>query len=198
MVSSSTRRPFEFVANHIVLDFVNTVNARPTFTRDDLRSSDDVADWASEAGVVSGNRQMRRDRRVDSQLATAVALREELYAVFGPIAAGGDPLGVALTSVIRRAADGVPRAEWSRGGRGYEPVWRVSSIAALCDRLADDAVQLLRSPAVLRIRACDGCGWLFIDTSRAHVRRWCSMSACGARHKMRRYHQRRANAGAPS
>jgi hypothetical protein len=34
---------------------------------------------------------------------------------------------------------------------------------------------------------CQHCRWLFLDTSRQHNRRWCSMNACGAIMKMRRY-----------
>jgi predicted RNA-binding Zn ribbon-like protein len=196
MVSTSNRRPFVLVANNMVLDFVNTVNARPAFTRDDLANFDDVAEWASAVGVLSADHRMRRGRTFEAELEAAVALREQLYGVFGPIAAGRDPRRAALASVLRRASEAIGRAEWSCGGDGFDPVWPVSSLASLCDRLADEAVQLLRSPAVLRIRACDGCGWLFLDTSRAHVRRWCSMNVCGARHKMRRYHQRRASATA--
>ncbi|HEY0521347.1 MAG TPA: ABATE domain-containing protein, partial [Ilumatobacteraceae bacterium] len=52
MSSSLGRRPFDFGANHVVLDFINTVNARPTFTRDDLRDPDDLVQWSVEAGVV--------------------------------------------------------------------------------------------------------------------------------------------------
>jgi len=39
--------------------------------------------------------------------------------------------------------------------------------------------------------------WLFIDRSRTHRRRWCSMQTCGNRHKARRHYQRikQLNAG---
>ncbi len=197
MVSSSPRRPFEFVANHIVLDFINTVNARPVYTRDDLTCAADIVDWSRAAGVVGGQL-IERCAATAAQFEAAIALREALYRVFGPIAAGQEPQRMALGSVTRRAADAIRSAEWCRHGSSYEPTWSQDSITALCDRLADHALQLLRSSAVSRIRACDGCGWMFLDTSRANARRWCSMNVCGARHKMRRYHERRGVAtGAP-
>ncbi|MGZ8649732.1 MAG: CGNR zinc finger domain-containing protein [Solirubrobacteraceae bacterium] len=37
--------------------------------------------------------------------------------------------------------------------------------------------------------------WLFIDSSRNHSRRWCTMNICGASAKMRRYRARKATAG---
>jgi len=61
--------------------------------------------------------------------------------------------------------------------------------------VAADAVRLLDDPGRLgRVTACPGrlCGWLFINASGR--RRWCSMSACGSREKMRRMYARRAAA----
>jgi predicted RNA-binding Zn ribbon-like protein len=69
-------------------------------------------------------------------------------------------------------------------------VWPAANPVALQHALIGAAMQLLCSADVHRVKACDGCGWLFLDTSRAGARRWCSMAMCGARHKMRRYHQR--------
>jgi predicted RNA-binding Zn ribbon-like protein len=36
-----------------------------------------------------------------------------------------------------------------------------------------------------------GCGWLFLDESRAGTRRWCSMGECGNRAKAHRHYLRR-------
>jgi predicted RNA-binding Zn ribbon-like protein len=46
-----------------------------------------------------------------------------------------------------------------------------------------------------RVRRCPGrdCGWLFLDASGR--RRWCSMTTCGSREKMRRMYARRRGAG---
>jgi predicted RNA-binding Zn ribbon-like protein len=41
--------------------------------------------------------------------------------------------------------------------------------------------------------AGEGCGWLFLDTSRNHLRRWCTMDECGNRAKMRRRYERVRN-----
>jgi predicted RNA-binding Zn ribbon-like protein len=192
MVSSSSRRPFEFVANHIVLDFINTVNARPIFTRDDLGCADDVVTWALAAGLaLHPSASTTVD---DSHFGAAIDLRERLYRVFGPISHGHSPPEAAIATIVRRAADAQRSATWSRGPSGYEPKWADDPVVSVCDRLGDEALQLLRSPAVHRVGSCDGCGWLFLDVSRAHARRWCSMNMCGVRSKMRRYHQRQATA----
>ena len=195
---SASGRPFEFVANHIVLDFINTVNARPIFSRDDLTCAADVVTWAHAAGVLAvpsnDADRPRHGAAVAAEFEAVVDLREQLYRVFGPIAAGHDPSGAALAAVGRRAADAIRSATWHHRESGYEPQWADDSTKSVADRLADEGVRLLRSRAVERIGACDGCGWLFLDASRAHARRWCSMNVCGVRHKMRRYHQRQSTA----
>lgn len=196
MPNSAPRRPFEFIANHIVLDFTNTVNARPQFSRDDLRSAADVADWALAAGLLdrqSGGLASGTDR--SAGLDGVVALRESLYGVFGPIARDEEPTDEALTILARYTAEAMRASHLARAdGAGYVTTWTLNSFDSLAHFLADEAMQLLRSPAVDRIGSCDGCGWLFLDTSRAGARRWCSMNVCGARHKMRRYHERQAGA----
>jgi predicted RNA-binding Zn ribbon-like protein len=194
MVSSTSRRPFEFVANHIVLDYTNTVNGRPDFTRDDLVSTDDIIDWACAAGLVDRGADAMRRAAVSSDRDAAVALRECLYEVFSALASGDKPSTAASSFVTHHAAEAIRSANVVRTDFGFGLRWEADSIESVVNRLADEAVQLLRSPNAGRIRACDGCGWLFLDTSRAHGRRWCSMNTCGARHKMRRYHQRQINA----
>ncbi|NED12274.1 CGNR zinc finger domain-containing protein, partial [Streptomyces sp. SID9124] len=44
-----------------------------------------------------------------------------------------------------------------------------------------------------RLKACEAadCHWAYYDRSPAGRRRWCSMSVCGARAKMRTYRARR-------
>jgi len=44
-----------------------------------------------------------------------------------------------------------------------------------------------------RLKACwnPACRWIFYDASKNGLGRWCNMQACGARHKMRRYRQRK-------
>jgi predicted RNA-binding Zn ribbon-like protein len=55
------------------------------------------------------------------------------------------------------------------------------------------AAELLTSADIDRVRECDGrgCGWLFLDTSKAGRRRWCSMAICGNRAKARRHRETR-------
>ncbi len=196
IVISATRRPFDFSGNHVALDFTNTVSGRPTYSRDDLADADDVIAWARAAGILNHADAVAGGPGAAAGLHAAIALRENLYSVFGAIAQLDEPPQAALDFVSRRAAQALRSSTWELAEGGYRPGWPFDSIESICHRLADEAVQLLRSPATSRIGSCAGCGWLFLDLSRAHARRWCSMNACGVRSKMRRYHQRQASASA--
>ena len=92
--------------------------------------------------------------------------------------------GAASASGASAADDGAWRLQWPAA----EP-------RAVRFAVAVDAMALLAVPARLaRLHRCPGpaCGWLFLDTSGR--RRWCSMSTCGSRVKMRRLYARRRQA----
>jgi predicted RNA-binding Zn ribbon-like protein len=59
--------------------------------------------------------------------------------------------------------------------------------------VALSAANLLTSDKASRVRVCEddrGCGVLFIDMSKNHSRRWCSMQSCGNRAKAHRHYSR--------
>jgi predicted RNA-binding Zn ribbon-like protein len=64
---------------------------------------------------------------------------------------------------------------------------------------ADAANLLERELPLALVRRCDEseqglCGWLFVDETRNHSRRFCSMKDCGNRAKQRRYWKRQREA----
>ncbi len=70
----------------------------------------------------------------------------------------------------------------------------VSSAEGPLEQIAVEAVRSASSLLVTghpdQIRLCGECGWMFYDTSRNHLRRWCSMKICGNRAKARRHYER--------
>jgi predicted RNA-binding Zn ribbon-like protein len=74
-----------------------------------------------------------------------------------------------------------------RSGRAH---WVVSSLnrRTPARRIALDLVdQLIDPPGPIGRCADPACGWAFVDTSRAHRRRWCSSADCGNRERVRRH-----------
>jgi predicted RNA-binding Zn ribbon-like protein len=57
------------------------------------------------------------------------------------------------------------------------------------------AADLLTSPAIGRLKQCPGsprrtCGFLFLDQTKNHSRRWCSSATCGNRTRLHRHYTR--------
>jgi predicted RNA-binding Zn ribbon-like protein len=59
----------------------------------------------------------------------------------------------------------------------------------LLSRVAAAVAEALTAGTWQRLKACEmpSCLWAYYDRSPAGRGRWCSMSVCGARAKMRRY-----------
>jgi predicted RNA-binding Zn ribbon-like protein len=199
---TSTRRSvtsLALVGGALCLDFVNTVDPRHADEREEfLDGYGALVDWAVHAGVetpAAGKRLARRGEKhpahAASVLVRAVSLREALYALLSPHALRGDEALAVLNDELRRAWAG---AAVARTGDTFE--LRLDDEDEL-DRVlwpvALSAYELLTTPGA-RIRECadDDCGWLFVDTSKAGRRRWCSMESCGNRAKLRRYRRRHA------
>jgi predicted RNA-binding Zn ribbon-like protein len=174
----------ELVGGDIALDLANTVNGPRDGVLDDdfLRTPEDLAAWAVHAGVADAA------PPVDEAALTQVrALRAAIYAVFRAVAEGREPDPEALAVLAGQHAAAVARARLVPAADRFALTWDGEVLGPL----AAAAVDLLRHGPLDRLKLCDACPWLFLDTSRNHSRRWCSMNECGSRLKMRRYRARR-------
>ena len=73
-----------------------------------------------------------------------------------------------------------------------EWAWPDDDPMAPVHRLAHAAVGLLTDrDAMGLLQTCAGCCWMYLDRSRNHSRRWCSMADCGTEAKKRRYVSKR-------
>ena len=137
-----------------------------------------------------------QSERAASVLARAIRLREALYRMFSALARDAqvapDDLSIlngALAEAHNRLRLGAAPA-FDRFG------WVWSGADDALDRMlwpiARSAAELLTAPELARVRECAGqpCGWLFLDASRNHSRRWCSMAGCGNRAKAKRHYER--------
>jgi predicted RNA-binding Zn ribbon-like protein len=131
------------------------------------------------------------------------AVRREVGSNAAPREVGGYSLAVSLDRLMLRWSAATARSALRPGGPGEPPaVLEVGPPGALLmpDRLACAAVELARTADLAQLRACPvgegGCGWLFLDRSRNHSRRWCTMDDCGTHAKSRRLTSRRRTARA--
>ncbi len=185
---------FQFRGGRVCLDLTSTVGERWGRRTERLRTPQDLARWFVEARVAEEPPAVSRQ-----DLAHLRTLREAVYQTIGRRLAGQRPGPGDLAIVNDWAGRPQPRTWLELGDDGR--LWSrrdATTAAALIADLARDAVDLLGGPLAGRIRECeaDDCAVLFLDTSRAGRRRWCSMAACGARAKMAAYRARRADATA--
>ncbi|MFD7662591.1 CGNR zinc finger domain-containing protein [Streptomyces sp. NPDC059788] len=180
----------------ICLDFVNTLRDRLRTPRETLLVPQDLRRWLEWAGLpVTARPAAARDAQA---LALARELRDALDRAALAAASGSLPTSADLALLNRTAAAlplPAPQLAIVDGTlvNSTTPGPVRADLAAGLALVAQDAVALLPSPEVRRVRVCgaDGCALRFVDRSPAHNRRWCSMELCGNRAKARR-HQVRA------
>ncbi|TYB56192.1 hypothetical protein FXF51_44620 [Nonomuraea sp. PA05] len=177
----------------VCLDFVNTLRDRWDVPRETLEQPEDLVRWLDGAGLVAPGACLAVPS--DAALRSAGLLREAIdRAVLG--AAEGRLPAPADVDAINEAVAAAPRPLLQlviadgRLEQRAEPL--AAGVAAALGLVARDAAELLLSPEVGRVRVCgsDRCALRFVDRSQAGRRRWCSMSRCGNRTKVRRHQQR--------
>jgi predicted RNA-binding Zn ribbon-like protein len=195
---------YELNGGHPALDFVNTVGGkRLVEPREHLPRFGDLVAWAQETGVVSqaearalGREAVAHPADAERALVAARAFRESLYRVLLALVesrpAPATDVAAFETEVHRALA--ARRLESKEGRFRWTPPG-VGLVQTVVPRLALAASELVTSEALKRVRICeatasDGCGWLFLDETRNHSRRWCDMATCGNQHKARRHYAR--------
>lgn len=211
---AATQRDFLFLAGDLSIDLVNTEMMGAGQLIDRIDTSAKLAAWVTESEL--GSLLDASDTDVAASLDIpdpvfnrVVSLRAVLRAGFDEIAFGRELPGTTLEAINQVLQDEPgSRLRVSPIG-GLERVSRVEVTELpqwLPWLIADAAANLLSSPAAGLLRRCANnvCVLFFIDTSRNHSRRWCSMELCGNRSKVSAHHQRSRDksppgfAGAPS
>lgn len=178
----------------VAVDFFNTVSWRrdPARRSESLTSYAHVVSWMTASGLMGDREAMSfaslangNQQGAKAEYDLLLELREDTYDALNT---GGSP-SVLQQRLIRahsrshlvRAPDG--RWRWSQ----TEP-----DLGTPGDRLALEFERLLSSAVVVWFHRCEDqhCGWVFLDTSRHHNRRWCRAADCGNRNRVRTHYNR--------
>jgi predicted RNA-binding Zn ribbon-like protein len=190
-------------SGHPALEFTNTVNDHASEDPGEtLFKYEDLLSWAKRVRLLRAEHVDALTRKAAAQpreaaalFAESLELREALYRMFVAQAKGKPPADtdlMILNAVLANLTSGAQVVhhsgrfawQWNFDENGLE--------APLCI-IALSTVDLMTSENYQRVGQCadeDGCGWLFVDTSKNHSRRWCDINDCGNRAKQRRYQKR--------
>lgn len=178
------------------LDFVNTVSYDDGLPNEHLTTAEDAIAWFAAHGMAH-EPSLRAQASLDagSWLMRVHVARAALRAIWDAEVEHRIPDQRALdtvNAVLREA----PRIELVAGDDCCGIGHRHTADDPVGEALAGVLGPLVRAIATgetgrFRICANDGCRWVFEDTSRAGRRRWCDMSSCGNRAKVRRFRSRR-------
>ncbi|HET9663959.1 MAG TPA: CGNR zinc finger domain-containing protein [Burkholderiales bacterium] len=185
-----------------MLDLINTVDFRHGEAREEtLRNANELIAWMRGAGLVDSRSAAKlagwarsREKEAGALLAEIHDIRELAARLVEAVIDRVDPgaRDLARLNELARECD-ERRIEWT--GNRYSLALRSAGDCAVWIRhlIVGSVTGLLTSGDMRRVARCQddrGCGWLFIDNSRAGNRRWCSMSDCGNRAKARSFARR--------
>jgi predicted RNA-binding Zn ribbon-like protein len=208
---SAAERPSPFfIADHLGLDFLNTL-AIPVDTEVEwIASGKDLLVWLKQAGMVSetvlSDLQSRAvPGELDAVAAQARALRDWFRSFVRtqmgkPLPAKAfrqlGPLNQLLTRDEEFGQIAVRDGGGAQDESAFAFVWRSqrrwNSPESLLFPIARSLANLVCTENFAYIKSCEGptCTLLFIDRTRARARRWCSMAVCGNRAKQAAHRNR--------
>ncbi|TCM41729.1 CGNR zinc finger domain-containing protein [Kribbella sp. VKM Ac-2568] len=176
------------------LDFLNTRSdfaGRGPARSEWLTSYEAFVIWNGYVGLLSDASVFRlieqaavKPKDAAHRFDATLEFRADLYDVLTDAGAGGSFDAVARAverATARRRLTAVPAV-----GLGFGAGWDLPEDLGLpLDQLALLAADLLTGASRDHVHLCpgDACGWLFLDPRGR--RRWCSMSTCGNRSKVR-------------
>ena len=189
------------LGGHLALDFLNSI-ATPVDTPVEwLDNGAGLIDWLVKSGALREEqlgecRHRYSPKALDGIATEARAFREWLRAELKK------RLGPSSSRMTEKELR--PLNELLAEGRTYRqvdggPPPQLINVRPLLDPrqllqpLAEAAADLLCNVDLNLVRACEGkvCTLMFLDATKSHHRRWCSMALCGNRAKVAAFRDRK-------
>ena len=196
--AGASRPEFIFVGGHPAIDFANTLVPLPGPGIEFLRTWSDVIDWLVEANISRDSPLDVLYARRSEALKGVLELRREWKRILASLLAGGkvsDDFLTLLNGLL--AADGFHEVLNRAGKRRFHLVRSASELQGgklALSILADQIAVFLTEANLSYLRRCantESCVLYFYDATKNHRRRWCSVAACGNRHRVAEFRRRR-------
>jgi predicted RNA-binding Zn ribbon-like protein len=179
MAVSSQNPPHDL---QLVLDFVNTIDLE---TQEDAVSfPEQLSQWLGERGLLAAD----APPIGEGEHRAAIQLREALRQVMRAHT-HGEPEPAAAAAVLERVAEAGQLSVGFDSGGGVKLMARDPGYPGALARLLIPVADAAADGSWDRAKACadDECEAAFYDRSRNRSGRWCDMSICGNRTKVRAY-----------
>jgi predicted RNA-binding Zn ribbon-like protein len=167
-----------------------------------LNNYQDLIDWnrhiktitAAEAKTLSAAA-AKHPAKADKAHRGAIELREMIYSIFCSTVEDMPPDEKDMTAFNKKLSKAMMHSQIYKTQNGFD--WDITGNKAELDWILNpvirSAADLLVSEELDRLKKCadPNCGWLFLDISRNHSRRWCDMRDCGNRAKANRFYKKK-------
>lgn len=177
-----------FLADHVVLDLMNTVFIPETAVVDAFEGDADVLYWLEKAGMEPAAMPSLPRGSLAEQ---ARRLREIIRPLIERRKAGKRIDVTALNEFLAQAPSYL-RLAGSISTLRVERHRTMRTAQQVLAPVAEAAAEFLATADFDLVRHCEGRGCLlwFYDRTKSHRRRWCSMQVCGNRHKVESFRDR--------
>ena len=187
--------PFDHIGGHPLIDFVNTKMTPGGQPVDQLTSNDDVVAWMVDVGLIEEGNVLFAVAEDPNLLAEARTFRQKMREMLANIVAE-QPISENTVGEINAKLvywQGTPQLIKTDDTYTRPFRHKVTQPAQLLALLAHTAAQFVTDVDFRYVKYCDNaaCIRYFLDTSRNHSRRWCSMEGCGNRHKASAHYARK-------
>lgn len=182
----------------LCLDFANTLYGHTDAIHEYLFDYRDLVLWSRHASILTPQKASallskwkQAPAESETVLHQAILLRETIFRIFASLAHAESPQKNDILELQQAWLEGQSHSRLERTEAGFALGWQDGkSLDVMLWQITRSAVELLTSDELKYVKQCGRCDWLFVDRSRNHKRRWCSMSACGNRVKMARRYAR--------
>ena len=203
--ADGSRPPAFLVGDHLALDFLNSRSTPKGVWTEWLNDGNELLDWLELAGVIDARVASRFREDASNRLALdAIAerardLREWFRGFIGRHAGTELPTSavseLGLLNELLAKGDTHLRIETRAEPADVDAddrrplrligVRRWATTDQLLQPLAEAIAELVCQEDFRLVRECEGkkCVLVFLDKTKAHARRWCSMGLCGNRAK---------------
>ena len=199
-----TAKPYQFgrIGGALCLDFTNTASwEADRQTTEHLNDFPDLLRWCTEGALVCQDsaatlvEEPENWAEAAAILAKAKDLRATLYRIFVALSRRKFPVSGDLQLLNEALAQTPLRLELRREKDQFLSERKAggTKFAKLLGPVVWSAAELLTSGKINQVKCCasETCGWLFLDKTKNHSRRWCDMADCGSHAKAKRYYRKK-------